>query len=151
MIQYIDVHAMLQQSVAGFYGDLVTRPTGRAVRESIETALRAGAQTAYADTAVAFIDFSGVGCIDYSCADEIVAKLLRDRGVVLVLRGISDGHREAIEPVLQGHGLAAVLANPDGTLDALGPRDTAAALLEELVTRRLAARSPDGVLALTCS
>ncbi|HEX7121065.1 MAG TPA: hypothetical protein VF178_01755 [Gemmatimonadaceae bacterium] len=148
MIQYIDVHAMLQQSVAGFYGDLVTRPTGRAVRESIETALRAGA-TEYADQAVALIDFSGVGCIDYSCADEIVAKLLRDRGMVLVLRGISDGHREAIEPVLQGHGLAAVLANPDGTLDALGRHDVAAALLEELVARRLAARSPDGVLALT--
>ena len=35
MIQHIDVHAVLQESVPGFYADLVTRPTGRAVRERI--------------------------------------------------------------------------------------------------------------------
>src|SRR2546427_1792536 len=28
---------------------------------------------------IARMDFTGVGCIDYSCADEIVAKLLRDQ------------------------------------------------------------------------
>lgn len=146
MIQHIDVHAVLQQSVAGFYGDLVTRPTGRAVRESIESVLHDAG-----DAPVAVMDFSGVGCIDYSCADEIVAKLLRERGLVLLLCGISDGHREAIEPVLHGHGLAAVLAHPDGSLDALGPRDLAAALLEELVARRLAAQLPGGGFALTPS
>src|SRR5207249_18992 len=63
---------------------------------------------------VARIDFTGVGCIDYSCADEIVAKLLRDRRAVVVLSGISDGHREAIEPVLAGHGLAALIERRDG-------------------------------------
>ena len=145
MIHSIDVSAVLRQAVRVSYADLVTRATGRAVREHIERVYMAD------PGGVARMDFTGVRCIDYSCADEIVAKLLRDRGVVLVLRGISDGHREAIEPVLQGHGLAAVLANPDGTLDALGPHDMAAALLEELVARRLAARSPDGVLALTFS
>jgi len=144
VIQHIDVHAVLQRSVPGYYADLVTRPTGRAVREQIERAIVGG------EPAVARIDFSGVGCIDYSCADEVIAKLLREVRVLL-LRVLSDGHREMIEPVLLGHGLAAVLEQPDGTLETLGPRDTAERLLEELVTLRLAARTARGTLALTAA
>ena len=68
---------------------------------------------------------------------------------VLVLMGISDGHREAIEPVLAGHGLAVLIERPDGTLEAVGAPDVAAALLEELVARQVAARSPGGTLTLT--
>ena len=144
MIQHIDVHAVLQQSVPGYYADLVTRPTGRAVREQIERAIAAPG------AALARIDFSGVGCIDYSCADEIIAKLLR--GVtVLLLRGLTDGHREAIEPVLQGHGLAVLIERPDGTLDALGPREPVERLIDDVVARRLAARTPGGALALTAA
>jgi len=146
VIQHIGVHAVLQESVSGIYTDLVTRPTGRVVRECIE---RAMATAAAAEVAVARIDFTGVGCIDYSCADEIVAKLLRSLSGVLVLMGISDGHREAIEPVLAGHRLAVLIERPDGTLEAVGAPDAAAALLDDLVARRLAARMPGGTLALT--
>src|SRR5256714_13274671 len=110
VIQHIDVHAVLQESVSGVYTDLVTRPTGRVVRERIERAMA----TAQDPVTVTRIDFTGVGCIDYSCADEIVAKLLRDRRAVVVLSGISDGHREAIETVLAGHGLAALIERRDG-------------------------------------
>ena len=149
MIQHIDVHAVLQQSVSGVYADLVTRPTGRVVRERIERAMAA----AQDPVTVARIDFTGVGCIDYSCADEIVAKLLRDRRAVVVLSGISDGHREAIEPVLAGHGLAALIERRDGggagELEALGAPEAAAALVDELVARRLAVRTPAGTIALT--
>src|SRR5712692_4820450 len=139
------MHAVLQESVSGVYTDLVTRPTGRVVRERIEQAIagRAGEVT------IARMDFAGVGCIDYSCADEIVAKLLRDRPAVLVLSGITDGHREAIEPVLTGHGLAALIEGPDGTLDILGTPEVALVLLDELVARRLAVRTPGGTFALT--
>ena len=42
MIPHIMVQAVLQQSVSGFYTDLVTRPTGRAVRENIERELAPG-------------------------------------------------------------------------------------------------------------
>lgn len=143
MIQHIDVHAVLQESVSGVYADLVTRPTGRVVRERIEQAISVGAGV------VARVDFTGVGCIDYSCADEIVAKLLRGRPAVLLLSGITDAHREAIEPVLAGHGLAALVEGPNGTLETLGAPAAAAVLLEELVTRRLAARTPGGTFALT--
>ncbi len=143
MIQHIDVHAVLQQSVSGPYTDLVTRPTGRVVREEIERAI------ARVEAKLAVMDFSRVGCIDYSCADEIVAKLLRDRPAVLLLRGINDGHREAIEPVLKGHGLAVVLERADGTLDALGDPAAGAGLLDGLVAQRLAARTVEGTIALT--
>ena len=153
MIQYIDMHAVLQQSVSSLYTDLVTRPTGRVVRERIEQAIAglggAGGPDGAGEMTIARIDFAGVGCIDYSCADEIVAKLLRDRPAVLVLSGISEGHREAIEPVLTGHGLAALIERADGTLDVLGAKGAAAALLDELVARRCAARRPGGTYALT--
>jgi len=144
VIQSIDVHAVLQQSVPGFYADLVTRPTGRAVRESIERVIVG------AEAVVARIDFSGVGCIDYSCADEIIAKLLREVKVLL-LRGLSEGHREAIEPVLNGHGLAVLVELADGTLETLGPSEIAERLIEELLARHLAARTPAGDLALTAA
>jgi hypothetical protein len=143
VIQHINVHEVLQQSVAGFYADLVTRPTGRAVRESIERALPAGT--------IAVMDFTGVGCLDYSCADEIVAKLVREKVRVLLLRGTTDAHRDAIEPVLLGHGLAAVRERPDGTLDVIGAREPAAALLEELLVQQVAARTPGGAIALTAA
>jgi hypothetical protein len=142
VIQHIDVHAVLQQSVPGYFADLVTRPTGRAVRQEIERAIAGVAST------VTRMDFAGVGCIDYSCADEIIAKLLREVNVLL-LRGLTDGHREAIEPVLVSRGLAVLVELPDGTLEALGLRETAEQLIEELVAGHLAARMPGGALALT--
>ncbi len=146
MIQHIDVHQVLQESLSSVYTDLVTRPTGRVVRERIERVMAA----VHDPVAVARMDFTGVGCIDYSCADEIVAKLLRGAGrAILLLCGISDGHREAIEPVLKGHGLAVLIERRDGKLEALGAPEAATALLDELVARRLAARTPGGTVALT--
>src|SRR2546423_14257089 len=137
VIQHIDVHAVLQESVSGVYTDLVTRPTGRVVREHIERAMA----TAQDPVTVTRIDFTGVGCIDYSCADEIVAKLLRDRRVVVVLCGISEGPREAVEPVLAGRGLAAPIERRDegggggGDLEAPGAPQAAAALVDRVRAR----------------
>ena len=151
MIQHIDVHAMLRESLSATYADLVTRPTGRVVRERIERAIASSDGGAGGgDVTIARMDFTGVGCIDYSCADEIVAKLLRAmRPAVLLLSGLADGHRDAIDSVLTGHGLAALLEAPDGTLDALGAPEAAAALVRELLARHLAALTPGGALALT--
>ncbi len=143
VIPHIMVQAVLQQAVAGFYTDLVTRPTGRAVRENIERDLLPGT--------VAVMDFTGVGCLDYSCADEIVAKLVRDKVKVLLLRGLTDAHREAIEPVLAGAGLAVLCERADGALEGLGASEPAPALLDELVERRLAARIPGGSIRLTAA
>jgi len=143
VIPHIMVQAILQKSVCGLYTDLVTRPTGRAVRENIERDLPAGT--------IAVMDFTGVGCLDYSCADEIVAKLVRDKVRVLLLRGLTDAHREAIEPVLAGAGLAVLCERADGALEGLGAREPAPALLNELVERRLAARNPGGSIRFTAA
>ena len=143
MIPHIMVQTVLQQAVSGFYTDLVTRPTGRAVRENIERELPPGT--------IAVMDFTGVGCLDYSCADEIVAKLVRDKVRVLLLRGLTDAHREAIEPVLAGAGLAVLCERPDGVLEGLGATGPAPALLDELVQRRLAARYPGGSIRFTAA
>ena len=95
MINHIDVSSMLRKSVCELYSNLVTRPTGAAVRCEIEQELdRIG------DRALTVIDFSHVGLLDFSCADEIVAKLLLQyvstdaprREVYFVFRGISESH-----------------------------------------------------------
>ena len=63
---------------------------------------------------VTTIDFSQVNLLDFSCADEIVAKLLlryaSDDGLpgFLTFRGIHEGHIDPIETVLERHALALV-------------------------------------------
>ena len=146
MIQHIDVHSVLQESSAGVYTDLVTRPTGRVVRERLQRVMTtAGGRI----PAIARMDFGGVGCMDYSCADEIVARLVREWPAVLVLQNLSDGHREAIQPVLAAHRCAVLVEQADGTLDALGTPAAAAELFEQLVIQSLARRLPGGTFALT--
>ena len=114
----IDLKSILESTVSVGYGDLVTRHTGRAVRGGIEEVLQRvdGAQTAV-------IDFSAVRCLDISCADEIVGKLLlqHGRGRCFLLRGLTEAHRDAIDVVLERRGLAAVAMDRDGQLGLLGP------------------------------
>jgi hypothetical protein len=123
LINHIDVSSMLRKSVCELYSNLVTRPTGAAVRSEIEQELdRIG------DRALTVIDFSHVGLLDFSCADEIVAKLLLQyiatdaprREVYFVFRGITEAHMEAIEAVLERHKLALVTQHADGGTRLLG-------------------------------
>lgn len=112
---HIDVRSALGESIAGNYSDLVTRRTGMLVRSVIETKL-----SGLADGTVAFLDFSHIGVLDRSCADEIVAKLMLPlttdhppRDGYVVLHGISDFHLEIIEAVLETHQLALVVQLPN--------------------------------------
>jgi hypothetical protein len=103
MVQTISLHRVLQEAVATPYRNLVTRATGAAVRGRIEATLAPG------DGHTTLLDFSGVECLDLSCADEIVAKLLLAAATgdrVLVLAGVRDDQREALEHVLAHHRLA---------------------------------------------
>lgn len=120
----IDVGSLVQRSVATLYSHLVTRPTGRAVRLAIESLLADAG-----DTALSLIDLSEVNVLDFSCADEVVAKLLlryldadRPREAYFVIRGLSDIHREPIEVVLERQQLATVAQREDGTYELLGVR-----------------------------
>lgn len=105
----IDVSTVLRGTVSEFYSNLVTRSTGAAVRTAIENQVVAKGRGI-----VTAIDFSQVTLLDFSCADEIVAKLLLRYGQAdgpsgyLLLRGIHDGHLDPIETVLERHDLALV-------------------------------------------
>jgi hypothetical protein len=108
MTQTIRLEAVLRETVRTPYCDLVTRSTGRAVRSSIQQALEAQ------PTAVTLLDFSEVGLVDFSCADEVVAKLLLalPDGTTVVLQGLREEQLEAIEHVLAHHDLAALVRDP---------------------------------------
>lgn len=109
MTQTIRVQQLLRETIPGPYSDLVTRPTGRAVRSSIRQALVAEPGI------VALLDFSDVGLVDFSCADEVIAQLLLDppTGATIVLRGLRDEQLEAIEHVLEHHSIAAIVQDGD--------------------------------------
>jgi hypothetical protein len=123
----IDVGALVQRSVASLYAHLVTRPTGRAVRLAIETQLaEAGEPT------VSLIDLTEVTILDFSCADEVVAKLLqrfldadRPRNAFFVFRGVQVRHRDPMEAALERQSLVAVAQREDGRFELLGPASAA--------------------------
>lgn len=119
---HISVHSVLQASLNAPYSDLVTRRTGAAVRTVIEHQL-----AGLADGTVAFLDFSRIGILDRSCADEFVAKLMLplsndhpSRNGYVVFHGVNEFHLETIEAVLLAHGLALVVQFPDGAAHLVG-------------------------------
>ena len=119
---HIDVQVALESSLAMPYHDLVTRRTGAAVRTVIE-----GQLAGLADGSVAFLDFTHIGVLDRSCADEFVAKLMLPlsgdhpaRDGYVIFRGVNDGHVEAIEAVRHAHGLALVVQFNDGDTRLVG-------------------------------
>ena len=117
MIETIPVARMLREAVTTPYLNLVTRPTGVAVRGRIESVL------ATSEWETAMLDFSDVVLLDLSCADEVVAKLVRmakERlGRLVALRGLDEHLWESIHAVLEHQQLAvAVLA--DGSITLLG-------------------------------
>ncbi len=140
---WIDLKDILRQTVSSVYGDLVTRRTGQAVRGGIEQML-----ADWDGDQVVAIDFRTVRCMDFSCADEIVGKLLLEHGSArtFVLVGIDEAHRYALEPVLERHGLAVVAQDRTGGLDVLGPLSEAARQVFSVVIAR-GSTAPDAVAA----
>jgi hypothetical protein len=132
----IDVGQVLQRTVTSLYSYLVTRPTGRAVRMAIESRLQDAGERS-----LSLIDLSEVVILDFSCADEVVARLLehsRDNPAheaFFVFRGVHEPHREQIQAVLERRGLAAVAETQEDTFELLGDLSTAEelawAVLEE--------------------
>lgn len=111
MKNHIDVSSVLRQAVSENFSNLVTRPTGVAVRSFIEAQLENST-----DLAVTVIDFSRVGMMDFSCADEIVAKLVMQHlsdAPPFVFSGLSESHIEAIDVVLERHGMSLVSHEDD--------------------------------------
>ncbi len=124
----LDLRTAIALAECDLYSNLVTRATGRAVRGQLESML-----SEMPGQRLAVLDFSHVGVLDFSCADEIVAQLLLRFGAGLpahapapqppsyfMCRGLADAHLEMLEPVLERHGLALVVEGPDGSMQLVG-------------------------------
>ncbi len=113
MIKY-DLHKILKEELRNGSSNLVTRLSGQAIRGRIERDI-----AKEGDRAVIALDFSRIGVIDYSCADEIVAKLVSrllggeygDKYILLT--GLNENQKENIEVALERKGLA-VMAKTKG-------------------------------------
>src|ERR1041385_9234484 len=110
MMQRIDLAPLLRETVTTPYSDMVTRSTGAALRDRIEQAIAgAGPRTPP-------LDFTEVGLLDLSCADEVVAKLfLRvadEEEHFVVLSGVNDLHVDAIDHVLERPNLSVEAFSP---------------------------------------
>lgn len=102
-----NLHKLLKEELKNGSSDLVTRQSGQAVRKRIENDMERET-----GGAVIALDFSKIGIIDYSCADEIVAKLVSrllsgeygDK--YIILKGLNDNQKENIEVALERKDLA---------------------------------------------
>jgi len=120
MITY-NLHKLLKEELKNGSSDLVTRPSGQMVRERIERDI-----VKEKDGEVIALDFSKVGIIDYSCADEIVAKLVSrllsgeygDKYIILT--GLNENQKENIEVALERKELAVIANMRDGKQVLLG-------------------------------
>lgn len=117
-------------AVASLYQEyLVTRHTGRAVRLSIERLVdeRSG-------PSLTVIDFHEVAVIDFSCADEVIARLLFDTlsrpaqaaRHYFVLDGMEEGHMDPVSSALERRGLAVAARTAERRTVLLGQVETEA-------------------------
>lgn len=120
MIDY-NLYDFLKEELKNGSSDLVTRHSGKIIRDRIEKSI-----LKENDGAVIALDFSKIGIIDYSCADEIVAKLISrllsdeygDRYIVLT--GLNDNQKENIEVAMERKALAVIGHMRDGRKLLLG-------------------------------
>ena len=117
-------------SRAQLYSCLVTRQTGRAVRLSIQEQL-----TGRSGPVVTVLDFHEVSVIDFSCADEVAAKLVdeaagredgREEELFLLFTGMEEHHLDPVESALRRRELVVSAERADGTPLVLGELDAAA-------------------------
>lgn len=138
----IDLYRAARRSVTSLFSNLVTRPTGRAIRTGVESQL-AEMDGADREVTLSILDFSQVRVLDYSCADEIVAKLLlrylgdeRPGEAYFVVRNVQEHHVEAIEAVLERHGLLLVAVQDEGEAALLGEADPVQRAVWDALVRR---------------
>ena len=143
----IDLSHVHRRSVTSLFSNLVTRPTGRAIRTGVESQI--AEMEGDRQVTLSILDFGQVRVLDYSCADEIVAKLLlrylgeeRPAEAFFIVRNLQDHHVEAIEAVLERHELLLVAVSEDRGVELLGADDAdRRAIWEALVQRGRASRA----------
>lgn len=116
-----NLYKLLTEELKNGSSDLVTRQSGHIIRECIEKAIEKEK-----NGEVIALDFSKVGIIDYSCADEVIAKLISrllggeygDKYILLA--GLNDNQKENIEVALERKDLAVMAEMRDGRKIILG-------------------------------
>ena len=116
-----DLYKLLKEELKNGSSDLVTRQSGQVIRERIERDI-----PQEEDRTVIALDFSAIGIIDYSCADEIIAKLISrllsgeygDKYIILT--GLNENQKENIEVALERKDLAVMAETRDGARLLLG-------------------------------
>ncbi len=120
MITY-DLYRILKDELKNGSSDLVTRYSGQVIRERIEKDI-----VKEKDGEVIALDFSRIGIIDYSCADEIVAKLIsrlmsNEYGNrFIILKGLDETQKENIEVALERKALSCIAILRDGRQIVIG-------------------------------
>lgn len=116
-----NLYKLLKEELKNGSSDLVTRQSGQVIRERIERDI-----ANEKDGEIIALDFSQVGVVDYSCADEIVAKLVSrllsgeygDKYIILT--GLNENQKENIEVALERKDLAVMAELRDGGRALLG-------------------------------
>jgi hypothetical protein len=110
-----DLSKFLKEELGNGSKDLVTRPSGEKIRQRVERDMEKEP-----DGSVIALDFVRIGIIDYSCADEIIAKLVSrllsgeygDKYILLT--GLNENQKENIEVALERKDLAIVSEMREG-------------------------------------
>ena len=120
-MQIYNIYKLLKEELKNGSSDLVTRQSGQVIRERIKRDIEKEK-----DGEVIALDFSKIGVIDYSCADEIVAKLIsrllsNEYGdKYILLAGLNDNQKENIEVALERKDLAVMADMKNGKKILLG-------------------------------
>jgi hypothetical protein len=120
-MQTYNLYKLLKEELKNGSSDLVTRQSGHVIRTRIEKDIEKEK-----DGEIIALDFSRIGIIDYSCADEVVAKLISrllsgeygDKYIVLT--GLNENQRENIEVALERKELAVMVQMKDNKRVLLG-------------------------------
>lgn len=116
-----NLYKLLKEELKNGSANLVTRHSGQVIRERVERDI-----ASEKDGEIIVLDFSKIGVIDYSCADEVVAKLISrlisgeygDK--YIVLKGLTESQKENIEVALERKELAVMAELKDGKKALLG-------------------------------
>ena len=147
----IQVSELCRKAVGGGEPHMVTRETGRLLREEV-----GGLLSRMPAGGIMTLDFIDAGVIDFSCADEFLAKLLTRLTAgeygekYLLLSGLGDSHEENISVALERKKLTAMkVGSPSGwkCLGAIKPylRQTLDLVMDRDI---LSARELSGILSL---
>ncbi len=120
MIRY-NLQKIMTEELNNNSKNLVTRPSGQAIRERIERDL-----ANEPEGSVIALVFDEIGVIDYSCADEIVAKLVSRLlsgeygNKYIILSGLTENQKENIDVALERKNLSVISELKNGQRVVLG-------------------------------